>query len=33
MKHVFITLALSFCFSVTFAQNFTLKSNDIEQMK
>ena len=36
MKRLFIPLFLSFCFSVTFAQNFTLKSSDIEgqaQMK
>lgn len=36
MKRLFIPLLLSFCFSIAFAQNFTLKSNDIEgqaQMK
>lgn len=36
MKRLLIPLFLSLCFSVAFAQNFTLKSNDIEgqaQMK
>lgn len=36
MKRLFVPLLLSFCFSGTFAQSFTLKSNDIEgqaQMK
>lgn len=36
MKRLFIPLLMCFCFSVSFAQNFTLKSNDIEgqaQMK
>lgn len=36
MRRLFLPLLVSFCFSVAFAQNFTLKSNDIEgqaQMK
>lgn len=36
MKRLFIPFLLSFCFSIAYSQNFTLRSNDIEgqaQMK